>query len=133
MNWREHKADVLNAHGLTFGDWAILITAGYYIPVAGERFIDQATWESQGNANPKEVRNGFERSLAQGWVQLVPEGHVEYNLNVFGERTGDVTQYPENGVILTQSGHALLSKVAIAEYGADRFRRPGPSQQFYEV
>ena len=130
MNWREHKANVLNTHGLTFGDWAILITAGYYIPVAGERFIDQATWESQGNATLEEVRKGFERCLAQGWVQLVSEGHVEYNLNVFGEKTGDVTEYPENGVTLTQSGHAIKSKVAIAEYGADHFRRPRSSQQF---
>ena len=131
MKW-DHEVNVLETHGLTYGDWAILITAGYYIPVAGERFIKQALWEIQGNATLEEVRAGFEHCLAQRWVQLVSEGHIEYDLNVFGEKSGHATEYPEDGVSLTQSGHALWSTVAIAIFGAEYFRRVRNPQQFDE-
>ncbi len=128
MKW-DHEVHVLKAHGLTYGDWAILITAGYYIPVAGERFIEQATWEIQKGAKTEDVREGYDRCLTNGWVRLVREGHMEHDIDVFGMKTGDITEYPENGVILTEAGHALHSKVAIEIFGADYFRNWQPSPQ----
>lgn len=121
MIW-DKEVRVLQEHGLTYGDWAILITAGYYIPLAGDRFIEQAVWESLGRATLDEVRKGYDHCLSHAWIKLVPAGHQEHERNVFGEKTGDVTEYPENGIVLTDSGHHLWASVGLALFGSQYFR-----------
>ena len=36
---------VINDHGITHSEWAVLLTAGYYVPLPRDRFIPHAVWE----------------------------------------------------------------------------------------
>jgi hypothetical protein len=119
---------MLAANCVTSAKWAVLLTAGYYIPVSKARFIPQAAWEARAGRTPREgdleeheIAAALEACLSNGWVQLTELGHAERNRTVLGVDVGVTTIYPENGVVLTDSGHEIHNRVAIAIFGRDYF------------
>ncbi len=124
MNW-DHEVKVLKTHGLTYGEWAVLIALGYALYFQKEKFIHWAFLESRGNATIEEVREAFDRSLLRGWIQTVSEGHFEQDRNEFGEIVGEAQECSEGSVVFTDSGHALWAKISIALMGED-YCRSGP-------
>lgn len=121
MSW-DKQVRVLKEYGLTNGDWAVLVALGYALYFPKEKFIHWAFLESRGDATIEEVREAFDRSLLQGWIQTVSEGHLEQDRNEFGEGIGEAQECSEGSVVFTDSGHALWEKVSIALMGEDYFR-----------
>ena len=113
---------MLHQHGLTEGDWAILITSFYCIPLPQKPFIECAVWESMGRATQEQVTLGLDHCLTRGLVRFVNEGHIEHDRNVFGQLKGNITEYPDGGVVLTEAGYELHSKVCFAIFGENYFR-----------
>jgi formylglycine-generating enzyme required for sulfatase activity len=125
MPW-EHEQRVLAKHGVTNAEWAVLITAGYYISFPRSCFISHAVWEGNGGVPHGEVvqaavAEALATCLEKGWVAPTEEGHVERERNVLGEYTGETTTYPKDGVVLTDAGHDIHNQIAIGVYGRDYF------------
>ncbi|MFT3881379.1 MAG: hypothetical protein QM703_17155 [Gemmatales bacterium] len=121
MAW-DKQDRVLKEHGLTNGEWAILVALGYALYFPKEKFIHWAFLESRGDATIGEVREAFDRSLLKGWIRTVSEGHFEQDRNEFGEIVGESQECTEGSVVFTDAGHALWAKVSIALMGEDYFR-----------
>src|SRR5690348_7399801 len=117
----QHEEDVLAANGLTHGEWAVLITAAYYIPLPVRHFIPHAAWESAHDTTEAQARRGYESCLSRGLIRLTEAGHVERERHVFGQYTGESTEYPADGVVLTEAGYALHSKVCLELFGPEYF------------
>jgi hypothetical protein len=124
----EHKSQILAANGVSSAEWAVLSSAAYYTPISRRRFIPQAAWESRCGRKPRpgdleehEISTALDACLAKDWVMLTKQGHVERERGVLGEYTGDKFVYPDQGVVLTDSGHELHSRVAIEIFGRDYF------------
>ncbi len=128
MSWEDEKRagqvlrdSVLHQHGLTEGDWAILITAFYCVPLPKQAFIECAAWESMGRANQEQVALTLDQCLIRGLVRFVKGGHIEHGRNVFGQSKGNATEYPDDGVVQTEAGHDLHSRVCFAIFGENYF------------
>jgi len=121
MAW-DKQDTVLKEHGLTNGEWAVLIALGYALHFPKEKFIHWTFLESRGNATIEEVHEAFDRCLYQGWIQTVSKGHFEQDRNVFGEIVGEAQECLEGSVVFTHAGHTLWAKVIIALMGEDYFR-----------
>jgi hypothetical protein len=124
----EHEDRMLAANFVTSAEWAVLLTAGYYIPVSKGRFIRQAAWESRAGRTPSEgdleeheIAAALEACLSNGWVQLTKQGHAEKNRTLLGVYTGVTTIYPNNGIVLTETGHEVHKRVATAIFGREYF------------
>ena len=116
----------LAEHGVRMAEWAVLLTAGYYVPLSRPGFIPHATWEgnggvSHGDVDQASVAEALTSCLEKGWVVLTEEGHVERERNVLGKYTGETTTYPKDGVVLTDSGRELHNRIAIGVYGRDYY------------
>ena len=125
MAW-DHEEQILQQNGITHAEWAVLITAGYYVPFPRGRFIPHAVWEHNhaeryDDVNEATVAAAIESCLTRGWITVTYEGHVERERDVLGEYTGETTEYPEDGITLTDAGHDIHNRIAIGLYGRDYF------------
>jgi hypothetical protein len=82
-------------------------------------------WESRAGREPQpgdlekhEISAALDACLAKDWVMLTRQGHVERDRGVLGEYTGNKFVYPDQGVVLTDSGHELHSRVLIEIFAA---------------
>lgn len=117
----DHEERVLAEHDLSHGDRAILIAAYYCIPLPRDEFIPYAAADSHGFASKSQTQVGFDRCFARGLITLTTAGHLEKDLDVFGKNTGESTEYPAHGVVLTEAGRALHAKVSLAIFGSQYF------------
>lgn len=125
MPW-DHQERVIEEHGVTHSEWAVLITAGYYIPLPRDSFVQQAVWEVNNgdpydDVNEASVVRAIDTCLTRNWIALTAEGHVERERNVLGVYTGASTTYPRDGIVLTEDGHNIHNSIAIASYGREYF------------
>lgn len=115
MPWEDQQR-IRAELGVTNPIWAVLITAGYYIPLPRDRFIPHAVWEVN-NANPRDdvddrsVAQAIDTCLSRGWIRLTAEGHSERERNRLGEFTGESTTYPKDGIVLTELGHDVHNRI----------------------
>jgi hypothetical protein len=132
---REQRA--IDSHGATEAEWVVLLTAGYYIPLPKDRFIPQAAWEGrsgrseqrEGDVSEQQIAEAIDSCLLKGWVRLTEEGHVEHERNVLGSHTGETTEYPKDGIALTEAGHRIHSGIAIAIHGRDYYSSESASER----
>lgn len=125
MPW-EREQQVLAEHGVTNAEWAVLITAGYYVSLSHSRFIPHAVWEGNGGIRHGKldraaVAKALTSCLKKGWVAMTKKGHIERERNVLGEFTSETMVYPKDGVVLTEAGHDIHNQIAIGIYGRDYF------------
>ena len=132
MGFPEERQRILAENGVTEAEWAILVTAGYYIPLPKQQFIQQAAWESrtgqpsrEGDITEQQAAAALESCLAKGWAKLTECGHEERERNVLGEFCGELCIYPQDGVALTDQGHELNRRISIAIFGRDYFLHDG--------
>ena len=121
MTTWKHEREILEKHGVSIGEWAILISAGYYIPLSRDRFLSHAVFEYNDPIKPNEVADGLESCLNNRWASLTPIGHIENERNIFGQLTGVQTEYPKDGVVLTERGHMIHRMLAFEIHGEEYF------------
>lgn len=113
----------LAKHGVTEPEFAVLATAGYYVPLPRDRFIPHAVWEASplcsDEVNDRSVDDAVESCLSHKWVELTFRGHVEEHRDRLGNCTGKRTSYPDNGIVLTELGEKLLWRIRIEMHGRE--------------
>jgi len=133
-------AKALALHAATPAEWAVLITAGYYIPLPRNKFASHAEWEAragcprtENDVTEAQVAEAIDSCLLKGWIQLTEKGHVEQHRDVFGRLTGGrpedpvgCTEYPADGIVLTELGQKVHSAIAIAHLGRAYFETAKP-------
>jgi hypothetical protein len=117
-------------------EWAILITAGYYIPIPRGRFGQQAAWEArcgrperEGDVTDQQASDAIVSCLSKGLIRLTEDGHKEPERNVLGRFTGEVTEYPAEGIVMTEKGYGIYNRIRIAIRGIDYYEEADGNDQ----
>ncbi len=130
-NYAERVRQALGEYGATSAEWAILVTTGYNIPYARKKFAWQAAWEARtgcpptdGDVTEDQAECAIDSCVAKDWIRLTEPGHIERHRDIFGHHDGNTTMYPRDGIVLTELGHQVLSRIAISIHGREYYARP---------
>lgn len=64
--------------GVSPAEAVVLLTVGYEIPLPPHEFIKHAVWESVGEVDERQVKDGFDNCLLKRWICLTQQGLPEF-------------------------------------------------------
>lgn len=98
---QDEEARGLQAHGLSYAEWAVLFTASYYYPLPAGQLVGLAA--DEGMASTREVSAAVEAALDRDWLAPFPAGPPSPCKD---------SPAPAGGLVLTDLGLRVKDAVA---------------------